>query len=274
MALCFRATSLRRERFVAEYWYLCRRAARRFMRRGLDRADLEQVGAIGLIKAVDRYDPSQRAPVVAYAWLLSVGELMDYVRDSERLLRAPRGVRDLERRWAVAERKLWTLLGRPPMESEIARLIGVTADEVREISAFRASSHVISFELLGDAERRVSACGIEDVLDRLTVERILARLSPLERQIVRSIHFDGLSVVELAERLGYSRRHVTRLHRLAIERLKRICADYRRDSPSGVAPLCPDERVSDVPLPDRGRITRARARRHTRWHSGAPEAER
>ena len=92
MALCLRATALprERERLVAQYWYLCRRAARRFMRRGLDRADLEQTGAIGLIKAVDRFDPEQRAPFEAYAWLLVVGELMHYVRDSERVLRAPR----------------------------------------------------------------------------------------------------------------------------------------------------------------------------------------
>ena len=104
MALQFRATPLRRpvprERLVAEYRYLCRRAARRFMRRGLDRADLEQVGAIGLLKAVDRYDPAHRAPFEAYAWLLIAGELMHYVRDCERVLRAPRGVRELARRWS------------------------------------------------------------------------------------------------------------------------------------------------------------------------------
>src|SRR5580692_2584195 len=222
VALCFRATSLLRERLVAEYWYLCRRAARRFMRRGLDRGDLEQVGAIGLIKAADRYDPLQRAPFEAYAWLLIVGELMHYVRDSERVLRAPRGVRDLERRWSSAEWELWRLLGREPRESDVAQLIGATPAEVREIRAYRASSRVISLEVLRDAEWRIAPYGIEDVLDRLTVEKILAGLSPLERQIVRSIHLDGITVVELAARLGYSRRHVTRLHRTAMERLRRV----------------------------------------------------
>lgn len=220
VALCFRATTLLRERLVADYWYLCRRAARRFMRRGLDRADLEQVGAIGLIKAIDRYDPSQRAPFEAYAWLLIVGELMHYVRDSERILRAPRGVRDLERRWAVAEQQLWAALGREPVESEVVGCIGATPDDVREIRAYRASGQVISFELARDVERRAAPYVIDDVLDRMTVESILQGLSPLERQIVRSIHLDGVTVVELAARLGYSRRHVTRLHRAAIERLK------------------------------------------------------
>jgi RNA polymerase sigma-B factor len=209
-----------RERVVTEHWPLCRRAARRFVRRGLDRADLEQVAAIGLIKAVDRYDASQSAPFEAYAWLLIVGELMHYVRDSERFLRAPRGVRDLERRWSAAERELLAMLGREPVESDVARLIGASAAEVREIRAYRASRYVLSFELLRNSEYRDAPRGIENVLDRLTVERILAGLSPLERQIVRSIHLDGVTVVELAARLGYSRRHLTRLHRNAIERLK------------------------------------------------------
>jgi RNA polymerase sigma-B factor len=173
-----------------------------------------------LIKAIDRYDPSQRAPFEAYAWLLIVGELMHYVRDSERILRAPRGVRDLERRWAVAEQQLWAALGREPVESEVVRCIGATPDDVREIRAYRASSQVISFELARDVERRAAPYVIDDVLDRMTVESILQGLSPLERQIVRSIHLDGVTVVELAARLGYSRRHVTRLHRAAIERLK------------------------------------------------------
>ncbi len=222
MALCFRATPLRRERIVAEYFYLCRRAARRFMRAGLDRADLEQIGAIGLIKAVDRYDALQRAPFEAYAWLLIVGELMHYARDGERVLRAPRKVRDWDRRWAAAERELWTLLGREPSESDVAGMICATPAEVREIRAYRASSRVVSLELLRDAERGIAHYGIDDVLDRLTVEKILDGLSPLERQIVRSIHLDGVTVVELAARLGYSRRHVTRLHRGAIERLRAL----------------------------------------------------
>jgi len=211
-----------RERLVVEYWYLCRRAARRFMRRGLDRADLEQVAAIGLIKAVDRYDAAQAAPFEAYAWVLVLGELMHFVRDSERVIRAPRSVRDLERRWSAAERHLWPALGREPTEEEVAHFVGATRAQITEILAYRASSRLLSFDVLGPSEERMPQEGIDDVLDRLTVERILNGLLPLERQIVRAIHLDGVSVVELARRLGYSRRHVTRLHRAAIERLKRV----------------------------------------------------
>jgi RNA polymerase sigma-B factor len=190
------------------------------MRPGLDRADLEQVGAIGLIKAIDRYDPSQRAPFEAYAWLLVLGELMHYVRDCERILRAPRSVRDLDRRWTIAEQQLSATLGREPIEGEVVRRIGATPDEVREIRAYRASNQVISFENARDAQRRAAPYAIDEVLDRMTVEAILQGLSPLQRQIVRSIYVEGVTIVDLAARLGYSRRHVTRLHRAAIERLK------------------------------------------------------
>jgi RNA polymerase sigma-B factor len=222
LALHYDRAVVERDRVVVQHWYLCRRAARRFVRRGLDRADLEQVAAIGLIKAADRYDAAQSAPFEAYAWLLIVGELMHYVRDSERFLRAPRGIRDLERRWSAAERELWALLGREPLEADVARSIGATVREAREVRAYRASRHVLSFDLLRSSEFRASAQGIEEVLDRLTIDRALGGLPPLERQIVRSIDLDGVSVVELAARMGYSRRHLTRLHRNALERLKRL----------------------------------------------------
>lgn len=191
------------------------------MRRGLDQADLEQTGAIGLIKAVDRFDPEQRAPFEAYAWLLVVGELMHYVRDSERVLRAPRNVRDAERRWSAAEGQLWSALGREPRESDVARRVGATAAEIREIRAYRASNRVLSFEVLHLSDQRALGPPIDEILDRMTVEQMLAALSPIERQIVRAIYLDGLPVVEVARRLGYSRRHVTRLHRSALDRLKR-----------------------------------------------------
>jgi RNA polymerase sigma-B factor len=210
-----------RDRFIAEHWYLCRRAARRFVRRGLDRADLEQVAAIGLIKAVDRYDPGRGAPFEAYAWLLIVGELMHYVRDSERLVRAPRRVRDLDRRWNAAERELLARLGRRPSERDVARFVAATPAQEREIRTYRAGSQTISFHLLTGREEYVPLGTIDDLLDRVAVERMLLALPPLERRIVAAIHLDGAKVVEVAARLGYSRRHVTRLHRVAIERLKR-----------------------------------------------------
>ncbi|MGA8533592.1 MAG: sigma-70 family RNA polymerase sigma factor [Candidatus Tumulicola sp.] len=209
-----------RDLVIAEHRYLCRRAARRFLRPSLDRADLEQVAAIGLIKAVDRYDRTQETPFEAYAWLLVLGELMHYVRDGERILRAPRRIRDLERRWIAAERELWPLLGKEPREGDVARYINATPAEQRDVREYRASGRVVSFDLLPASTWNQASRTFESVLDKITLERMLSLLPPLEMQIVRSIHIEGTTVVDLAKRLGYSRRHLTRLHRMAMARLR------------------------------------------------------
>jgi RNA polymerase sigma-B factor len=209
-----------RDAAIAEHRYLCRRAARRFLRPSIDRSDLEQVAAIGLIKAVDRYDKGQSTPFEAYAWLLIIGELMHHVRDGERLLRAPRRIRDLERRWVAAERELWTLLGREPRDGDVAQYINATPTEQREVRDYRVSGRVTSFEALPVAAVHGDLDDFDTVLDGMTLERMLATLTPLEAQIVRSIHLEGTTIVELARRLGYSRRHVTRLHRGAMCRLR------------------------------------------------------
>lgn len=209
-----------RDAAIDEHRYLCRRAARRFVRPALDRADLEQVAAIGLIKAVDRYDRTQSTPFEAYAWVLILGELMHHVRDGERLLRAPRRVRDLERRWVAAERELWSILGREPRDCDVAQYVNATPSEQREVCDYRNSGRIASVDALSVSAWREDAAAFESVLDTMTLERLFSTLTPLETQIVRSIHLDGMTIVELAKRLGYSRRHVTRLHRSAMSRLR------------------------------------------------------
>ncbi|MEO7202485.1 MAG: sigma factor-like helix-turn-helix DNA-binding protein, partial [Candidatus Tumulicola sp.] len=93
--------------------------------------------------------------------------------------------------------------------------------ERRDVRDFRASGTVVSFELLPPHLQRESSAPFDAVIDKLTLERLLQSVSPLEASIVRSIHLEGATMVDLARRLGYSRRHLTRLHRAAIERLRR-----------------------------------------------------
>jgi RNA polymerase sigma-B factor len=205
-----------RDRVIAEHRYLCVRAARKFLRPGLDRADLEQTATLGLIKAVDRYDASQETPFEGYAWLLVLGELMHHVRDGERLLRAPRRVRNLDRRWLSAERELWGVLGREPLESDVARYVNASPAERRDVREFRASGVLVSMEKLDAKRSREAEEEIEVVLARMTIDAALDRLVPLERDILRAVYFEGETIAEVAARLGYSRRHLTRLHRRAL----------------------------------------------------------
>jgi RNA polymerase sigma-B factor len=190
------------------------------VRRGLDRSDLEQIGTIGLIKAVDRFDKSASTPFEGFAWVLIVGELMHHVRDNERMLRAPRRIRDLERSWTSAERELWILLGREPSEGDVAGWLNAGDRERRDVQEYRASSSVASFDQRTAREPLAGAREMDRVVDRVTLESAMSRLTPLERRILRSIYVDGIPVVELAGRLGYSRRHLTRLHQRALKRLE------------------------------------------------------
>lgn len=214
------ACSSQRDRTIEEYRYLCARAARKFMRDGIDRGDLEQVAAIGLIKATDRFDPSIGTPFEAYAWMLVLGELMHYVRDSERAVRAPRRMRELDRRCSTAERELWGRLGRDPKVSELAQYLGVGEEECREMLRYRDEGIPVSVEALRPYEQLALSYTIDSQLDRVLIESGLSRLSRVEQEILREIYENDTPVGEIAKRLGYSRRHITRLHREALRKLR------------------------------------------------------
>jgi RNA polymerase sigma-B factor len=209
-----------REQTIHRYRYLCTRAARKFMRDGVDRRDLEQVAAIGLIKATDRFDPNLGTPFEAYAWMFVLGELMHYVRDSERVVRAPRRVRELERRCSCAERELWAKLGREPKAHELAAHLGVPDDEFREMQRYRDEGFLLSVDALRPFEQLSLSYTIDKHLDRVVIESGLEQLSTVEREILREIYENDTPVGEIAQRLGYSRRHITRLHRGALQKLK------------------------------------------------------
>src|ERR1700676_2708384 len=113
-----------RESLFASHRFLCSRGARRFLRRGLERADLEQVAAIGLLKARDRYDARVSTPFAIYAWRLIVGELSHHVRAHEHFIRSPRRLQVLERRYATEWERLGGLLGREPADCEVADALG------------------------------------------------------------------------------------------------------------------------------------------------------
>jgi RNA polymerase sigma-B factor len=211
--------TLEREKTITEYHYLCARGARKFMREGIDRHDLEQVAAIGLIKAADRFDPTNGTPFEAYAWTLVLGELMHYVRDSERMVRAPRRLRDLERRCAAAERELRHERGREFTDEELMERLSISAAELTDIRRFRDERAPVSVEGLRPREQLSLSYTMDRQLDRLVIDTYLARLSPLERTIIQEIYENDTPIGDIARHLGYSRRHITRLHSAALRKL-------------------------------------------------------
>jgi RNA polymerase sigma factor (sigma-70 family) len=219
-----------RDAVVAAYGYLCRRGAHKFRRIESDPADLEQVAAIGLIKATDMYRAERTTPFEAYAWLMIVGELMHYVRDHERAIRVPRQLRSLERRYTTAWEALAARQHAEPSVRDLAREMCVDPDVVEELQTLRAQSHRYGDADL-DARRpslhcdalpaRPAALSIED---RLTVRMAVEELSARERTVVLGTFAAGLSQAEIAVTLGLSQSQVSKILSRALGKLHRRVA--------------------------------------------------
>jgi RNA polymerase sigma-B factor len=219
-------TQRNRDRLVTSYWYLCGRAAKKFSRASVDRADLMQVGAIGLLKAVDNYQPHLRTPFEAYAWLLIVGELFHYVRDHERLVRTPRRLRTLEKRYGQAQEALAMRLGRTALRNEIAVELDLDAAAVDEIRLLRRGGAIISVEACtGSPTGELAAMHPTiSVDDRLTLHSAIDELAERERVAVLGSFAAGLSQAEIGQRLGLSQSQVSKLIKRALGKLQRRVA--------------------------------------------------
>lgn len=219
-------TQMNRDRLVSAYWYLCLRGAKKFSRTGIDRADLAQVGAIGLLKAVEHYEPAKETPFEAYAWLLVVGELMHYVRDHERIIRIPRAMRALEKRYALATEMLAMRLERHPTSLEVAAELCIDVIVVDQLRLLRRGGSVVSLEACtgsptGELAAVTTGLGIDD---RLTLRAALEELAERERIAVLGSFAAGLSQAQLGERLGISQSQVSKLIKRALGKLSQKVA--------------------------------------------------
>ena len=212
----------RADRLVTAYAYLCRRGARKFWRIGLERCDLEQVAAIGLIKASRRFEPSSETPFEAYAWLTIVGELMHHVRDHERLVRTPRNLKALEANVGRARDACVARLGREPRDIEVAAEMGVAERTVSDVRRALASATVLPLDDPG-ARALVSGSSLAPE-DRLLVADAFARLSTIERRIIIGVDVLGITQLEIGRLLGLSARRVSRVRRGALVAMQRAWA--------------------------------------------------
>jgi RNA polymerase sigma-B factor len=219
-------TRQNRDNLITAYWYLCIRGAKKFYRSGGDRSDLIQTAAIGLIKAVEHYDPFLRTPFEAYAWLLIVGELMHYVRDHERSMRLPRPLRALEKHYLRISERLSTELGRPPTSHELARELGVDLATIDELRVLRRGGAVVSLEAVTGSvtgELPASADGLS-LVDRLALLIAVEQLTERERIVVLGSFAAGLTQAEIGQRLGLSQSQVSKLIKKALLEIQRKVA--------------------------------------------------
>jgi RNA polymerase sigma-B factor len=203
------------------------RLAGRFRRRGETTEDLEQVARLGLIKAVDRYDPA-RGSFTAYAVLTITGELKRHFRDHTSGVHVPRPDQELTLRVRAARGDLLQQLGREPTAAEIGDRLGVPARDVlgSEVAA-RAHSPASLNQMVtaaGELERGDLVGEIDPDLqlvdERVTLRHLLGRLPDRERAVLTLRFHGNYSQKEVAERLGISQMHVSRLQQRALSWLR------------------------------------------------------
>jgi RNA polymerase sigma-B factor len=218
-----------RDQLVASYMGLASYLARRFANRGQPLEDLTQVAALGLLKAVDRYDPGLQIEFSTYATTTIVGELKRYLRDKGWAVRAPRRMQELYLNLSQVVDRLGQELGRSPTIAEVAAEVEVSEEEVLEAleagQAYRFASLDAPKPDGESSEPISSTLGEEDeeltrAEQRATLAPLLDKLPSRERQVVHLRFFEGLTQSEIARRLGISQMQVSRLLSRSVAQLR------------------------------------------------------
>lgn len=221
-----------REQLTVGYGPLARNLASRYRGRREPLDDLVQVAMIGLLNAMNRFDPQAGTAFVAFAIPTITGELRHHFRDRTWATRVPRRLKEVQTRLAAAQEELTSRLGRAPRVSELAHALQLDRDAVidalQAAESFAAASldHVISEDapalggLLGGLDPRY-----ETVEVRETLLPALRQLSDRDRTIVTMRFFDGRTQTEIAAELGVSQMQVSRLLAATLSRLRRHLDD-------------------------------------------------
>jgi RNA polymerase sigma-B factor len=225
-----------REALVERFLPLARQLARRYQRGGEALDDLVQVASLGLLKAIDRFDPSRETAFSSFAVPTILGELKRHFRDKGWSVRVPRDLQELAVRVDRVGEELSRELGRAPSPGEIGERVNATAEQVLEAreaaGAYRAVSLDRPRDDDEDGEGVADSVGVEDpgfglAEDAATVERLMRVLSDREREVLRLRFAEDLTQSEIGQRVGVSQMHVSRLIRQSVARLREAAEDTR-----------------------------------------------
>lgn len=220
-----------RQQLVERHWNLIWHIVHRFSARGYDPDDLFQVGAIGLLKAIDRFDVDRGLKFSTYAVPLIMGEIRRHLRDDQPI-RVARSLRELGLKVEASRSHLAQRLGRDPTTQEIADELKVDSADITEaLDAVRPMASLSqpvetpngTETPLGDNISDVRAEG--DWLERLALSQAFQMLDERERYILRTRFVEGRTQMEVADRLRVSQVQVSRLERRALIRLKSFLSD-------------------------------------------------
>jgi RNA polymerase sigma-B factor len=224
-----------REALVESYLPLARKLAARYRgRAGEPFDDLLQVASLGLLKAIDRFDPARGVAFSSFAVPTIVGELKRYFRDKGWSVHVTRGAQELALKVQDAERAVRSRLGRSPTVAELAQYMEVSVEEVLDGLEAMAAHHAGSLdepqsELDGESRSLADVLGEEDarfeqVDASLTIAAAARGLSERERYVLQLRFYGELTQSEIAARVGVSQMHVSRILRSALDRMHESAA--------------------------------------------------
>jgi RNA polymerase sigma-B factor len=231
-----------REELVRRYMPFARNLALRYRGASESFDDLLQVANLGLVNAIDRFQPERGTPFAAFASPTILGELKRHFRDRVWTVRVPRGLHDRIAEVDKTTSALTVELQRSPSVGEIAARLEIDPDEVLEVLEANHNRRPLSLDRpVGGEEEEAPAAewvggedeGFELVEDRLTVEGVLPNLDDRERLILRLRFVEDMTQSQIAERIGHSQMHVSRILRRTLERIREEVADRSREQGRG-----------------------------------------
>src|SRR5213082_1689634 len=224
-----------REQLIEQYMSLVRSLARRYAYRGEQFDDLVQIGAIGLIKAIDRFDVNRGVELTTYATPNIIGEIKRHFRDRGWAVRVPRGLQELNIQLSKLVEGLTVQLGRSPTIPELAKAAGVEEEEVLEALESGRAYTSLSLSAGGgggdeDDLDPLESLGTEEHQYEVSEDRaVLApgfkALDERERKILQLRFFEGLTQSQIAQQVGISQMHVSRLIRRSLEKIRETIAE-------------------------------------------------
>jgi RNA polymerase sigma-B factor len=219
-----------REELVQRFLPLARQLARRYQRGGEPLDDLIQVASLGLLKAIDRFDPARETAFSSFAVPTILGEIKRHFRDKGWSVRVPRDLQELAVRLEPVSEELSRELGRAPTTTEIAQRTGTTTEQILEAREAAGAYRAVSLDRPRDDDEEGGdpigvAVGIDDpgfgvAEDSATVQRLMRVLSEREREVLRLRFAEDLTQAEIGVRVGVSQMHVSRIIRQAISHLR------------------------------------------------------
>ena len=219
-----------REKLVMSHLNLVRFIANKFKNRGEPIDDLIQVGYLGLLKAIDRFDPSRGLEFTTFATPTIMGEIKRHFRDKGWSVRVPRRLQELSAKVNQATDSLPSQLQRSPTIAEIADYLDATVDEVLEAMESSSAYSSVSLEAPSGADDDDTPSVIDRYAtedsdlaftdDRIIIEEALASFSPRERDVIEMRFLKGMTQIEIAEKLGISQVQVSRLLRRTLKKIQ------------------------------------------------------